>query len=297
MLQWFISFPEFAEFTEILFYLVKTQLYPCWTWNRSPAKEKNIFSSSPMSSFVWTIQWQYLLWPTRLGWALQHRRPRLLYVWKSLWARRSQKSEVSGIGKMGSTNSLMSIGWGIQHTNCHNSNSYTLHNKLTQVQKVMKSQHSNYLYTIVHSKITHTCPAGTEFNTLSYTNCTIIFGHWLYNYHVWGKCDLFLRVSCLPKDHQYPILIISSCSIYMQQQNNGAFTPTIEILSTIKIPGKAFVVRHTWMFYLEWSFSYSEKISRTWITEINCPFNIVTLYGNWKFIFQRIQWKLFMEVT
>ena len=26
MLQWFISFPEFAEFTEILFYLGKTQL-------------------------------------------------------------------------------------------------------------------------------------------------------------------------------------------------------------------------------------------------------------------------------
>ena len=25
MLQWFISFPEFAEFTEILFYLGKTQ--------------------------------------------------------------------------------------------------------------------------------------------------------------------------------------------------------------------------------------------------------------------------------
>ena len=26
MLQWFISFPEFAEFTEILFYLEKTQM-------------------------------------------------------------------------------------------------------------------------------------------------------------------------------------------------------------------------------------------------------------------------------
>ena len=26
MLQWFISFPEFAEFTEILFYLGKTPL-------------------------------------------------------------------------------------------------------------------------------------------------------------------------------------------------------------------------------------------------------------------------------
>ena len=28
MLQWFISLPEFAEFTEILFYLGKTQLDP-----------------------------------------------------------------------------------------------------------------------------------------------------------------------------------------------------------------------------------------------------------------------------
>ena len=26
MLQWFLSFPEFAEFTEILFYLGKTQM-------------------------------------------------------------------------------------------------------------------------------------------------------------------------------------------------------------------------------------------------------------------------------
>ena len=27
MLQWFISFPEFADFTEILFYLGKTQMF------------------------------------------------------------------------------------------------------------------------------------------------------------------------------------------------------------------------------------------------------------------------------
>ena len=52
-------------------------------------------------------------------------------------------------------------------------------------------------------------------------------------------------------------------------------------------PGKAFIVRHTWMFYLEWGSSYSEKISRAWMTEINCPFNIVTLYGNLKFLFSQ----------
>ena len=32
MLQWFISFPEFAEFTEILFYLGKTHMTKLDQW-------------------------------------------------------------------------------------------------------------------------------------------------------------------------------------------------------------------------------------------------------------------------